>query len=100
MALCRCGRSGNRPLCDGSHDEDFEDAGRIAVDRLSTLDNDGPLHIRATEDGPFVVEGPVTIEAADEETVAGHRGALCRCGASESKPFCDGSHVEVGFEAG
>ena len=100
MALCRCGRSGNRPLCDGSHDEGFEDAGRIAVDRLSTLDNDGLLHIRATEDGPFVVEGPVTIEAADEETVAGHRGALCRCGASESKPFCDGSHAEVGFETG
>ena len=101
MALCRCGRSGNRPLCDGSYDEGFEDAGRIAVDHLSTSDDgeDDALHIRATEDGPFVVEGPVTIEAADEETVAGHRGALCRCGASESKSFCDGSHSEVGFEA-
>ena len=99
---CRCGRSGNKPLCDGSHDEGFEDEGYIAVDRLSAPDDaedDGPLRIRATEDGPFVVEGPVTIEATDEETVAGHRGALCRCGASESKPFCDGSHSEVGFEA-
>lgn len=101
MALCRCGRSGNKPLCDGSHDEGFEDAGHIAVDRLSTPDDaeNGPLRIRATEDGPFVVEGPVTIEGADEENVSGHRGALCRCGASAHKPFCDGSHSEVGFEA-
>ena len=102
MALCRCGRSGNKPLCDGSHDEGFEDAGHIAVDHLSTpdgADENGPLRIRATEDGPFVVEGPVTIEGADEEDVSGHRGALCRCGASDSKPFCDGSHSEVGFEA-
>ena len=103
MALCRCGQSSNKPLCDGSHDEGFEDEGHIAVDHLSTpedADAEGPLRIRATEDGPFVVEGPVTIEADDDETVTGHRGALCRCGASDSKPFCDGSHAEVGFEAG
>ncbi|MEF8816929.1 MAG: CDGSH iron-sulfur domain-containing protein [Salinibacter sp.] len=103
MALCRCGKSSNKPLCDGSHDGDFEDAGHIAVDHLSPPDDgetDTALRIRATEDGPFVVEGPVTIEGADEETVSGHRGALCRCGASGSKPFCDGSHAEVDFEAG
>jgi len=103
MALCRCGRSDNKPLCDGSHDEGFEDAGHIAVDHLSTpddADEEGPLRIRATEDGPFVVEGPVTIEGADEDAVSGHRGALCRCGASGSKPFCDGSHSDTGFEAG
>jgi CDGSH-type Zn-finger protein len=71
------------------------------VDHLSSPDDaedTGPLRIRATEDGPFVVEGPVTIEAADESTISGHRGALCRCGASGSKPFCDGSHSDVGFE--
>jgi CDGSH-type Zn-finger protein/uncharacterized Fe-S cluster protein YjdI len=103
MALCRCGRSDNKPLCDGSHDEGFGDTGHIAVDHLSTPDDaedTGPLRIRATEDGPFVVEGPVTIEADDESTISGHRGALCRCGASDSKPFCDGSHSDVGFEAG
>jgi len=102
MALCRCGRSENKPLCDGSHDEGFDDAGHIAVDHLSTPDDaadTGPLRIRATEDGPFVVEGPVTIEADDESTISGHRGALCRCGASGSKPFCDGSHSDVGFAA-
>jgi len=103
VALCRCGRSGNKPLCDGSHDEDFEDAGHIAVAPLSSPDDAaeaGPLRVRATEDGPFVVEGPVTIEGSDAEEVSGHRGALCRCGASDSKPFCDGSHSRIGFEAG
>jgi CDGSH-type Zn-finger protein len=103
MALCRCGLSSNKPLCDSSHDEGFTDEGHIAADHLSTPDDapeDGPLRICTTEDGPFVVEGPVTIESTDEETISGHRGALCRCGASGSKPFCDGSHSDVGFEAG
>ena len=102
VALCRCGRSENKPLCDGSHDEGFEDEGHIAVDHLSSPDaaaETGPLRIRATADGPFVVEGPVTIEGTDGGTASGHRGALCRCGASDSKPFCDGSHSAVGFEA-
>jgi CDGSH-type Zn-finger protein/uncharacterized Fe-S cluster protein YjdI len=103
MALCRCGRSDNKPLCDGSHADGFTDDGRVAVDLLSSPDDaaeDGPLRIRATEDGPFVVEGPVTIAGDDGETVSGHSGALCRCGASDSTPFCDGSHSDVGFEAG
>ncbi len=102
MALCRCGRSDNKPLCDGSHEAGFDDPGQIAVDHLSSPDDpetDGRLRIRATEDGPFVIEGPVTITAADEDTISGHRGALCRCGASESKPFCDGTHADVGFES-
>jgi CDGSH-type Zn-finger protein/uncharacterized Fe-S cluster protein YjdI len=102
MALCRCGRSDNKPLCDGSHDEAFEDEGHIAVDHLSVSDDaeeEGPLRIRATEDGPFVIEGAVTIEGADGTEISGHRGALCRCGASGSKPFCDGTHSDVDFEA-
>jgi CDGSH-type Zn-finger protein len=46
-----------------------------------------------------VIEGAVTIEGADGTEISGHRGALCRCGASGSKPFCDGTHSDVGFEA-
>lgn len=50
------------------------------------------------EDGPLLVEGPPTLtgsggEAIETKAVA----ALCRCGASNSKPFCDGSHALTGF---
>ncbi len=100
LALCRCGLSANKPLCDGSHDGAFDDPGLLQAERLSgAADADGPLRIQATENGPLLVEGPVTIEASDEATCAGQKGALCRCGASDAKPFCDGSHNDVDFTA-
>jgi len=101
VALCRCSRSGNKPLCDGSHDEGFEDDGTITVDCLSTSD-DSPgeaLRIRVTDGGPLMIEGPVTIEGTGDRTCSGDAGALCRCGASGTKPFCDGSHAAVDREA-
>lgn len=52
-------------------------------------------------DGPIWVRGTVQLRAADGTTyeVRG-RMALCRCGASRNKPFCDDSHKEVGFRDG
>ena len=38
-------------------------------------------------------------DASGETVATGRKGALCRCGASANKPFCDGSHVAIGFEA-
>ena len=48
--------------------------------------------------GPLWVRGGITIQAADGQAyeVRG-RVTLCRCGASNNKPFCDGSHVSIGF---
>jgi CDGSH-type Zn-finger protein len=57
--------------------------------------------ITALDNGPYLVRGPVIITDAegnqfytDRETIA-----LCRCGGSQTKPFCDGTHSKVGFEA-
>ncbi|MCA0457804.1 MAG: CDGSH iron-sulfur domain-containing protein [Chloroflexi bacterium] len=56
--------------------------------------------IRLDEDGPLYVRGDVTVvNGAGEVVVHDTRLALCRCGASENKPFCDNSHISIGFSA-
>ena len=59
--------------------------------------------IRLRDDGPLVVEGPVRIiDAEGNEFVpdgAKPAIALCRCGQSQRKPFCDGAHRACGFTA-
>ena len=53
--------------------------------------------------GPYLVEGDAIelIDAAGNAvpTEPGKKYALCRCGASVNKPFCDGTHSKVGFQA-
>ncbi len=49
--------------------------------------------------GPLWVRGGITVVGADGEAYeVRNRVTLCRCGASKNKPFCDSSHVEVGFQ--
>ena len=60
------------------------------------------MEIKCAPKGPYLIEGPFTITGPDGEihTIeAGKKSALCRCGASIKKPFCDGTHSKVGFEA-
>jgi CDGSH-type Zn-finger protein len=50
--------------------------------------------------GPYLVTGTINlIDANGNKIEAGEKIALCRCGASTNKPFCDGTHSKVGFEA-
>lgn len=51
--------------------------------------------IRVQEGGPYSFRGELSI---DGESI-GYRATLCRCGASKNKPFCDGSHHDVHFDA-
>jgi len=102
VAFCRCGASENKPYCDGRHAEaGFEDSGAIGNPTVRPPgDDDSPnLTVRLRPDGPLVLEGRFTMVAADQETTEGASGALCRCGASKNKPFCDGTHREIDFEA-
>ncbi len=56
--------------------------------------------ITPREDGPLVVENPPRLtDAGGTEIETKAVAALCRCGGSKNKPFCDGSHNEIGFES-
>jgi CDGSH-type Zn-finger protein len=54
------------------------------------------------EDGPLIVRGDFELRAPDGTPIdTGRRTvALCRCGKSAIKPFCDGTHKAIGFRAG
>ncbi len=57
-----------------------------------------PMRVAVVDDGPYLVTGGASIERADGQPCESrNRMTLCRCGASENKPFCDGSHAEIGF---
>jgi CDGSH-type Zn-finger protein/uncharacterized Fe-S cluster protein YjdI len=98
--LCRCGQSANKPYCDSSHSK----AGFVATSELASVDNqtpekrDGEVDLAALPDGPLKFTGPVEILTGFGRRIAcAQGGALCRCGASNKKPFCDGSHAKIGF---
>jgi CDGSH-type Zn-finger protein len=63
-----------------------------------------PITIRCRENGPLVIEGPVRIVDHLGQELTPPAGkplvALCRCGQSGNKPFCDGSHKTCGFVSG
>jgi CDGSH-type Zn-finger protein len=62
------------------------------------------IQIQARENGPYLVTGAFTLVDADgtEYDLSERKGkaiALCRCGGSTTKPFCDGTHSRTGFAA-
>lgn len=100
--LCRCGQSRNKPFCDNSHEESgFKDYGAIGQRGEATTQMGGKLSISQLEDGPLLLNGNVNLAAGSgRKAWQGNNVALCRCGASSNKPFCDGSHTEAGFKSG
>lgn len=100
--LCRCGQSRNKPYCDGSHvSEGFEATGEPPAQESTPLAHrDGPLAVSPQVDGPLLIQGNLEICSGTGRTVTRtQKAALCRCGNSGSKPFCDGSHRRVDFKA-
>ena len=54
--------------------------------------------IKIRENGPYLVEGDFTLVDANGNPVPVQKKALCRCGGSTNKPFCDGQHSKIGFQ--
>ncbi|MGB8223824.1 MAG: CDGSH iron-sulfur domain-containing protein [Polyangiales bacterium] len=100
-ALCRCGKSQNKPFCDNSHeDAAFKDYGSVGESGAGFDKAGGALKIGHAPNGPLLLNGNFTIVAASgRKAWNGTKAALCRCGQSKNKPFCDGSHKTAGFEA-
>lgn len=71
---------------------------RVARNNGAARSDEAPVvnTIRLRENGPLALEAPILIRGQAQEGV---RATLCRCGASKTKPFCDGSHSAAGFEA-
>ena len=98
-SLCRCGLSKNKPYCDNSHEKsDFNDYGAVGESGEPLTESGGELDITLIENGPLRLSGNMRIVAGSgRDAWQGTKTALCRCGLSKKKPFCDGSHRAAGW---
>ena len=101
--LCRCGASKNKPYCDGSHNA----AGFLATGEPPTQASEplavrnGMLTVNPIKDGPLKITGSLELVSGTGRTLNRLQETwLCRCGDSQNKPYCDGTHKKNGFKAG
>jgi len=91
LSLCRCGASKNKPLCDDQHLEiEFFDSG--AVTQLSDwmpVTRPQTITVTCVKNGPLKFRGYLRIFNKKGQECITMSGALCRCGKSSKKPFCD-----------
>lgn len=100
--LCRCGASRHKPFCDNSHVEaHFIATGEpLSVDSDALPERGGKLTVTPNPNGPLQVEGNLEICSGTGRTLnRTQKTWLCRCGASQNKPYCDGTHRKIGFTA-
>jgi CDGSH-type Zn-finger protein len=97
-----------------SRDVVVEESNLCPAGRYTAVELDGTVHepdlpkeIGLVEDpkagvsGPLWVQGGIPVTGADGTPYqTRNRVTLCRCGASANKPFCDGTHIEIGFDDG
>jgi uncharacterized Fe-S cluster protein YjdI/CDGSH-type Zn-finger protein len=76
--------------------------GALLYRRLDGHPDEQPVtatSVTPVEDGPLAVRGDLVVRREDGTLERLPRAALCRCGQSQNKPFCDNSHVKTGFHA-
>ena len=100
--LCRCGASKRKPYCDSSHTAaGFQATGEpAAVASQPLARRDGTLTVTPTPNGPLHVSGAAEVVSGTGHTLNRADDLwLCRCGGSANKPYCDGTHKRIGFQA-
>ena len=70
----------------------------IKGDNLESETGSDDVLIKVLENGPMLVNCKVTLAMSDGTAKEVANPALCRCGQSANKPFCDGAHVKAGFK--
>jgi len=99
ISLCRCGKSKNKPLCDGRHfNAGFHHPG-IIRDPEKSLRSKRPckLIVSIQKYGPYLVDGPFELFDGEGHSIFRDRDSLYACGTYKTKPFCDGSHKRRWF---
>lgn len=100
--LCRCGASSRKPFCDGAHRRiGFIATGEPQPRTSQPLKaRDGAVTIAPQKDGPLQVSGNLEICAGTGRAIDRVTSVrLCRCGGSRTKPWCDNTHLKIGFKA-
>ena len=103
--LCRSGQSASKPFCDSSHKRiGFSDPAHVPGDYQSkaveVVEPGAALKVSFKPNGPVRCVGEMhVLDANAAPAWSGAQASFCRCGASNNKPFCDGTHREIGFEA-
>jgi len=100
--LCRCGQSKQKPFCDGSHTAaGFAASGEPATRSSEPLAvRDGACVVTPMKNAFLKVRGPLEVVSGTGRTLDRvDKAALCRCGGSQTKPYCDGTHRTIGFVA-
>ena len=91
LTLCRCGASRSKAMCDDQHlDIEFLDTGNILnVSDCLPVVRPQTLTITCIKDGPLKYRGYLRVYNKKGQECLSMQGALCRCGKSTRKPFCD-----------
>jgi len=91
LSLCRCGSSKNGPICDDKHlDIEFFDNGAIGqMSDWMPVSRPQTITVTCVKDGPLKFRGYLRIYNKRGQECITMNGALCRCGKSSRKPFCE-----------